>query len=204
MRKSAFDHAVYVVIIYTVSPTPTDRKVRTTDVRKISDRFRSLQKNRETLVQRINAPDTKEAKRTKVQDGDVLLSITADLGRTGVVKNLARSAYINQHLALIRIDHAKAIPEYLSAYLESPAGEIQFNKKNKGGTKAGLNFDDIRTVDVVLPPFEMQHTYRKKKQFFDQKIERSVKSIAAYESLFNSLMQRAFKSELTTPGSKAA
>ena len=36
-------------------------------------------------IQPINAPDNAEAKRTRVQEGDLLISITADLGRTGVV-----------------------------------------------------------------------------------------------------------------------
>ena len=51
-------------------------------------------------MQPVNAPDNAEAKRTKVQEGDLLISITADLGRTGVVtKEIAEhGAYINQHL----------------------------------------------------------------------------------------------------------
>ena len=48
-------------------------------------------------MQPVNAPDNAEAKRTKVQEGDLLISITADLGRTGVVtKEIAEhGAYIN-------------------------------------------------------------------------------------------------------------
>ena len=47
-------------------------------------------------MQPINAPDNAEAKRTRVQEGDLLISITADLGRTGVVtKEIAEhGAYI--------------------------------------------------------------------------------------------------------------
>ena len=56
-------------------------------------------------MQPINAPDNVESKRTKVKEGDLLISITADLGRTGVVtKEIAEhGAYINQHyVACIR------------------------------------------------------------------------------------------------------
>ena len=51
-------------------------------------------------MQPVNAPDNAEAKRTRVREGDLLISITADLGRTGVVsKEIAEhGAYINQHL----------------------------------------------------------------------------------------------------------
>ena len=61
-------------------------------------------------VQYINPPDNAEARRTKVQDGDLLISITADLGRTGVVtkeiaeKGAYKGAYINQHLMCVRLN----------------------------------------------------------------------------------------------------
>ena len=57
-------------------------------------------------MQPVDAPDNMEAKRTKVKEGDLLISITADLGRTGVVtKEIAEhGAYINQHLTCIRLN----------------------------------------------------------------------------------------------------
>ena len=69
----------------------------------------------------VDAPDTAEAKRTRVEPGDVLLSITADLGRTAVVPDGIGTAYINQHLSILR---TKAlVPRFLSAYFASPAGQ---------------------------------------------------------------------------------
>ena len=43
----------------------------------------------------VRAPDTAEARRTQVQAGDVLLSITADLGRTAVIPDDIGRAFIN-------------------------------------------------------------------------------------------------------------
>ena len=37
-------------------------------------------------MQSVNAPNNAEARRTKVQEGDLLISITADLGRTGLLQ----------------------------------------------------------------------------------------------------------------------
>lgn len=50
----------------------------------------------------VNPPESAEARRTQLQKGDVLLSITADLGRTAVVPNGLGKAYINQHLSILR------------------------------------------------------------------------------------------------------
>ena len=69
-------------------------------------------------MQHIKAPDNAEALRTRVQEGDLLISITADLGRTGIVtKEIAEhGAYINQHLTCIRLVKEKVLPLYV-AYL---------------------------------------------------------------------------------------
>jgi restriction endonuclease S subunit len=102
----------------------------------------------------VRAPNTAEARRTIVQPGDVLLSITADLGRTAVIPEGVGRAFINQHLAILRVEGIN--PHYLSAFLASPSGQAQFLRLNREGVKAGLNFDDIRSVEIPLPPLDEQ------------------------------------------------
>jgi type I restriction enzyme, S subunit len=102
----------------------------------------------------VAAPDTAEATRTRVKPGDVLLSITADLGRTAVVPAGLQDAFINQHLAILRVKDVDA--QYLSAFLSSPAGQAQILSRNRHGVKAGLNFDDIRSFRIPTPPLPEQ------------------------------------------------
>ncbi|MDR1125122.1 MAG: restriction endonuclease subunit S, partial [Deltaproteobacteria bacterium] len=112
-------------------------------------------------VQYIHAPKTKEAERTKVQVRDLLISITADLGRTGVITaDIADyGAYINQHISLVRLDQTKINPYFVSHFLETRAGKIQFESKNQVGVKAGLNFDAIGSLKILAPPLELQNRY---------------------------------------------
>lgn len=76
--------------------------------------IKNVKNNHITLdnIQYVDAPNNKEAERTKVKAGDLLISITADLGRTGVVdSNIAeKGAYINQHLSLVRLDKGRINP----------------------------------------------------------------------------------------------
>jgi len=95
---------------------------------------------------RVNPPSSRESERTRVQVGDVLLSITADLGRTAVVDERAAGGHVSQHLAIVRISGLN--PRVVSAYLSSPSGRAQMMKLNRGATKQGLNFDDIRSLKV--------------------------------------------------------
>ena len=112
-------------------------------------------------VQHIVPPDNAEAKRTKVQEGDLLISITADLGRTGVVtKEIAEhGGYINQHLTFIRVNKNKLNPLYVAYFMESEAGKSQFQSKNQSAVKAGLNFNSINTLRLLVPPLEQQNDF---------------------------------------------
>lgn len=112
-------------------------------------------------MQPINAPDNAEAKRTRVQEGDLLISITADLGRTGVVtKEIAEhGAYINQHLTCIRLKQDVLNPLYVAYFMESPAGKEQFESKNQSAVKAGLNFNSINSLRLMVPPLEEQNAF---------------------------------------------
>ena len=112
-------------------------------------------------VQHVVPPDNAEAKRTRVQEGDLLISITADLGRTGVVtKDIADyGGYINQHLTCIRLNKDAVRPLYVAYYMESEAGKCQFQAKNQSAVKAGLNFNSINSLKLMVPPIELQEAF---------------------------------------------
>ena len=121
-------------------------------------------------MQPVNAPDNAEAKRTKVQKGDLLISITADLGRTGVVTGeiAEHGAYINQHLTCIRLNQTVLNPLYVSYFMESPAGKEQFESKNQSAVKAGLNFNSINSLLIMVPPIELQNQFADFVQVIDK------------------------------------
>ena len=112
-------------------------------------------------VQCINPPKNAEAERTRLREGDLLISITADLGRTGVVtKEIAEhGAYNNQHLTCIRLDRLALDPLYAAFFMESEAGKRQFEAKNMSAVKAGLNFDSIRSLRLIVPPLALQKEF---------------------------------------------
>lgn len=145
-------------------------------------------------MQSINAPDNAEAKRTKVQEGDLLISITADLGRTGVVtKEIAEhGAYINQHLTCIRINKEVLNPLYVAYFMESPAGKEQFESKNQSAVKAGLNFGSINSLRLLVPPMDIQTAFIKFVAQVDKSKFAVQKALDEAQLLFDSLMQQYF------------
>ena len=158
--------------------------------------IKNVKNNQITIdnIQYINAPNSKEAKRTRVKTGDLLISITADLGRTGVVDEAIskRGAYINQHLSLVRLDQSRINPLYVSYFLETEGGKKQFESKNQNGVKAGLNFEAIRSLKILVPPMELQEKYL---TFVNQVNKSKVeiqKALEKTQLLFDSLMQQYF------------
>lgn len=145
-------------------------------------------------VQHVMPPDNAEAKRTKVQEGDLLISITADLGRTGVVtKEIAEhGGYINQHLTCIRLKQEKLRPLFAAFYLDSEAGKIQFQSKNQNAVKAGLNFDSINTLRLFVPPVTVQDSFISFVGRVDKSKSTMQKSLDQLETLKKALMQKYF------------
>ena len=145
-------------------------------------------------MQSVNAPNNAEARRTKVQEGDLLISITADLGRTGVVtKEIAEhGAYINQHLTCIRLNQTMLHPLYVAHFMESPAGKEQFETKNQSSVKAGLNFDSINSLRIMVPPIDKQNLFAAFVAQVDKSKVEIQKAIDQLEILKKSLMQQYF------------
>ena len=145
-------------------------------------------------MQSINAPDNAEAKRTKVQEGDLLISITADLGRTGVVtKEIAdHGAYINQHLTCIRLNREVLDPLFVAFFMESPAGKEQFESKNQSAVKAGLNFNSINSLRLLVPPMDEQIAFVEFVRQVDKSKVVVQKALDEAQLLFDRLMQQYF------------
>lgn len=143
----------------------------------------------------VNPPHSAEAKRTQVRPGDVLLSITADLGRTAVVPDGFGIGYISQHLAILRL--LQMNPVFVSHFLASSGGQRQFAALNRSAVKAGLNFDDIRSIKLLCPPLAVQEKFAA----IVAKLQGHLRNrlhpqFAESQKLFSSLQQRAFRGEL--------
>lgn len=103
-------------------------------------------------VVRLNLPTTSETKRTKVEPGDILLSITAYIGSVAVVPSTIGQSYVSQHVARCATNRNEIIPMWLGYVLLSEVGQTHGKLSLYGGTKDGLSLDDVKNYLVLLPP----------------------------------------------------
>jgi type I restriction enzyme S subunit len=142
----------------------------------------------------VQPPKNTEGERTNVKPGDLLISITADLGRTAVIPPGFPKAYINQHLALVRLEGIN--PIFVSGYISSPGGQQLIKQLDKSAVKSGLNFDDIKGFKVFSPPLEKQDKYVNVVNEYQKFYGQITESECQGEHLFQSLLHRAFRGEL--------
>tara|TARA_R110002051_G_scaffold95821_2_gene165872 strand:+ start:29742 stop:30824 length:1083 start_codon:yes stop_codon:yes gene_type:complete len=91
-----------------------------------------------------------------VAENDVLLNITgASIGRCTYVPPGFGEANINQHVCILR-PNDKIESRYLSYWLSSSFGQDAINIYQAGGNREGLNFQQIRSICIDVPPLPEQ------------------------------------------------
>ncbi len=130
-----------------------------------------------------------DGKRTSLKYGDVLLSITAELGKIGWVPEDLGEAYINQHVALVRLNKSKVDSRFVAYLLASNQMNRTINRLNDSGAKSGLNLPTIKSIPVVLPPLPEQRKIAKILSTWDKAIASTEALIAASEEQKRGLMQ---------------
>lgn len=152
-------------------------------------------------IQYVNLPSKAEGQRSKLQKNDILISITADIGMIGLVRNADQDMYINQHIALARPTEENN-SEFIAWYLVSDVGLKQMQSKQRGATKIGLGLDDIRNLKLLMPQVNEQAEIVR---VLDSLLAKENAAKEAAESVLDQIdtmkkavLARAFRGELGT------
>jgi type I restriction enzyme S subunit len=106
----------------------------------------------------VDPPFGSEADRTRLRLGDLLITITADVGMAAVVSEQVlqwNESYINQHVSLIR-PVSMEISRYVADAINSEFVQEQISEKQYGVTKKGLGLEDIKSLIIPFPPLAEQ------------------------------------------------
>ena len=106
-------------------------------------------------LRHVNPPIGGEGSRTKLEENDLLLSITGDVGNLGLIPNDFGEAYINQHTCLLRF-MADCQNRYFPELMRSPLAKHQFDAPQRG-IKNSFRLGDVGEMIVPIPPLAEQH-----------------------------------------------
>ena len=146
--------------------------------------------------------EASEGIRTQLQDHDVLISITADIGIIGLVsEGVPKPAYINQHIALVRFDPSIIAPKFVSYFLASEKPQKLFRALTDSGAKAGMSLLTVQKVYLALPPTKAeQEAIAEALSDADALIESLEQLIAKKRHIKQGAMQELLSGKKRLPG----
>ena len=106
----------------------------------------------------------------------------------------------NQAIAFATLDSAKANTVFV--YFLIQLGKEHFRRLQRGVRQKNMNLGMIKGTSIILPPVELQNQFEEYVKRIESQKNQAYSNLSRSDALFNSLLQRAFKGELTS--SKAA
>jgi type I restriction enzyme S subunit len=135
-------------------------------------------------------------KRSKVDAGDIIMPMIGTIGNPVIIpKNIREFAIKN--VALIKFTKTNVSNIYIKFLLDSHYFDQITSGNNRGGTQKFIALGDIRNIPIPLPPISLQNKFASIVKEVEQLKEQQKHSKEHLDNLFNVLMQKAFKGELT-------
>ena len=151
--------------------------------------------------QLVIQPAGAEGNRTRVQQRDLLVTITGNsVGNVALVEQDLGEAYISQHVGLIRFQEP-AVASFVARYLAPGApGNGQIVASQSGQSKPGLTLKNLHEFSVALPPAAEQRAIAEALSDVDALLAGLDRLIAKKRDLKQAAMQQLLTGQIRLPG----
>jgi type I restriction enzyme S subunit len=147
------------------------------------------------------SPDIDKAyKRSKVINGDVLLTIVGSVGNVSKVPPLFCGSNITQQTARLSFNSKVAEADYYLNILQFNIGKNQISNYTKSGVQPSLNLADIEKFILPLPPLPEQTAIATALSDADALIESLEQLIAKKSAIKQGAMQELLTGKRRLPG----
>lgn len=131
-------------------------------------------------------------KRTILKGREMLITVRANIADTCIVGEEFKGCNVGRGIVPIRTKEDIMVLEFLKYLMDSKHLNDDIKRKAKGITLIQLNMEDLREVELIIPPVEQQKIFVD----FAKKIDKSKvevqKALDETQKLFDSLMQQYF------------
>ena len=144
-------------------------------------------------IAHINDDIHQKHKATEIYENDVLLNITgASIGRTAVATKELEGGNVNQHVCIIRTN-SKVNPKFLCDYIQTQRIQNHIKSLQTGGSREGLNFEQIRSFPISLPSINEQNKLTCLLDKINERIATQVRLIEDLKKLRCAIIEKMFK-----------
>lgn len=131
-------------------------------------------------------------KRTILKGHEMLITVRANIADTCIVGKEFKGCNVGRGIVPIRTQENIMVLEFLKYLMDSKHLNDDIKSKAKGITLIQLNMEDLREVELIVPPIEQQKAFV---EFAEQVNKSKVavqKALDETQKLFDSLMQQYF------------
>ena len=165
----------------------------------VYEQFHAL--NNDFSMERYFIDDKKfeELKGFEVKPKDIIISCSGVyLGKLAIVPENAKKGIINQALLKVTIDESKMTNDFFVFHFSHKNFREKYFDANRG---AGIpNFppmSEFKKFPFIAPPIALQNQFAERVAMIEAQKQQAQLELAKSEELFQSLLQRAFKGELS-------
>ena len=133
--------------------------------------------------------------RSEVTGGDIVIAITGDIGKVGLIPSEVKKANINQHLARVRIVK-DAFPYFVYMYLCSDKVQRTYKKIKTGLSMPQLSLTQIRDTNIPVVSLPEQQKIAEFLSTIDTVIAKQRETVFAWEERKKGVMQKLFSQEV--------
>jgi type I restriction enzyme S subunit len=139
-----------------------------------------------------------------LNEGDILMALTRPIIKSlGTVKAITVNqsdlpCLLNQRVARFIPNKKKLHKSYLLRYIYGSYFKNKIERYSSTSLQPNVSTNQIEEIKIMLPPIELQNQFAERVQVIESQKSQAQASLAQAEDLFNSLLQRAFKGELTS------
>ena len=131
-------------------------------------------------------------KKTLLKGHELLITVRANIADTFIVDKEFMGCNVGRGIVPIRTQEDIMRLEFLKCLIDNKHLNDILKSKAKGITLIQLNMEDLRNVELIVPPIDLQIDYLKYSRLIDKSRSRIQKSLEASQELFDSLMQEYF------------
>lgn len=131
-------------------------------------------------------------KRTILKGREMLITVRANIADTCIVGDEFAGCNVGRGIVPIRTQEDIMVLEFLKYLMDSKHLNDDIKSKAKGITLIQLNMEDLREVELIIPPLEQQKSFVEFAKQVDKSKVAVKKALDETQMLFDSLMQKYF------------
>lgn len=128
----------------------------------------------------VSIANDSKLKQFILNEGDILISLTGDVGRVGIIKSNHLPAALNQRVARVTIKSKNDLnKDYLFHLLNSEFIRKKIESLGHGAAQLNVSTKDILTIEIPLPPIAIQNNIVTKLDKIFVEIDKATESAKA-------------------------